>query len=89
MERRDGEILGPERSQSALGVDDAFPIGDVDEILPGLLEARSQVYMNLGEHAAWDERVLIWLSELAVSVPQSLPRRSMSLRWVICYTSNA
>ena len=69
LERRDGEILGPERSQSALGVNDAFPIGDVDEILPGLLEARSQVYMNLGEHAAWDERVLTWLSELASQRP--------------------
>ena len=69
LERRDGVILGPERCQSALGVDDAFPICDVDEILPGLLEARSQVYMNLGEHAAWDERVLTWLSELASQRP--------------------
>ena len=69
LERRDGVILGPERCQSVLGVDDAFPICDVEEILPGLLEARSQVYMNLGEHAAWNERVLNWLSELASQRP--------------------
>ena len=69
LERRDGAILGPDQCQSVLGVDDAFPISDVDEILPGLLEARSQIYMNLGEHAVWDERVLAWLDELVSRRP--------------------
>lgn len=69
LERRDGAILGLDQCQSVLGVDDAFPISDVDEILPGLLEARSQIYMNLGEHAVWDERVLAWLDELVSRRP--------------------
>lgn len=69
LERRDGAILGPDNCQTVLGVDDAFPISDVDEILPGLLEARSQIYMNLGEYAAWDERVLAWLDELVSRRP--------------------
>ncbi|MBL6815367.1 MAG: aminopeptidase P N-terminal domain-containing protein [Pseudomonadales bacterium] len=69
LERRDGAILGPDQCQTVLGVDDAFPISDVDEILPGLLEARSQIYMNLGEHLTWDERVLAWLDELGSGRP--------------------
>ena len=69
LERRDGAILGPDQCQTVLGMDDAFPISDVDEILPGLLEARSQIYMKLGEHAVWDERVLAWLDELVSRRP--------------------
>jgi len=35
-----GRRLGVDRAPEALGADDAFPIEDVDEILPGLLEGR-------------------------------------------------
>ena len=31
LERRDGAILGPDQCQTVLGMDDAFPISDVDE----------------------------------------------------------
>ena len=64
-ERRDGPVLGPDACQLALGVDDGFPISDVDEILPGLLEGRSQIYMNLGEHLLWDHRLMMYLEHLA------------------------
>ena len=63
-EQRDGAILGPEAGQQVLGVDDAFPMADLDEILPGLLEARTQIYMNPGEHLRWDERITAYLQEL-------------------------
>ena len=32
----------------SFGADDAFPIADIDEILPGLLENRAQVYYTMG-----------------------------------------
>ncbi len=60
-ERYDGERLGPERAASALGLDDAFPWEDVDEILPGLIEGRRRVYFPLGADADFDRRVLGWL----------------------------
>ena len=40
----DGKRLGPEGAVRELGCDDAFPIGDLDEILPGLLEKCERVY---------------------------------------------
>ena len=64
-ERRDGPVLGPEACQLALGVDDGFPVSDLDDILPGLLEGRTQVYMNLGEHLLWDHRLMMYLEHLA------------------------
>ncbi len=56
-----GRRLGVERAPSALGADDAFPIGDIDEILPGLLEGRQYVYHTLGKDQQFDARLLGWL----------------------------
>ena len=36
----DGYRAGQEGAMSEFAADDAFPIGDIDEILPGLLEGR-------------------------------------------------
>jgi Xaa-Pro aminopeptidase len=63
-ERYDGERLGPERAAQVLGVDDAFPIGDVDEILPGLLEGRERIYFCVGADAEFDRRVMGWVNDV-------------------------
>jgi len=57
-----GRRLGVERAPAALGADDAFPIGDVDDILPGLLEGRRQVFHTLGKDQAFDAQLLGWLN---------------------------
>jgi Xaa-Pro aminopeptidase len=63
-ERWDGERLGPERATQNLGVDDAFPVTDMDDILPGLLEGRERIYMTLGEYPEFDARLLAWVAEI-------------------------
>ena len=60
-ERYDGARLKAEDAVDALGVDDAFPLGDVDEILPGMLEGRRRIYFAVGADADFDRRVLGWL----------------------------
>ncbi len=60
----DGERLGPDRAVSALRVDDAFPISDMDEILPGMLEGRERIYMTLGEYPEFDNRILHWVNTI-------------------------
>ena len=57
----DGERLGPERAAQVMGVDDAFPVTDLDDILPGLLEGRERVYLSLGDHPEFESRVLGWV----------------------------
>jgi len=57
-----GRRLGVERAPRALGADDAFPIDDLDDILPGLLEGRRSVYHTLGKNQAFDIRLLGWLN---------------------------
>ena len=61
FERWNGERLGPERAAQMLGVDDAFPISDLDEILPGLLEGKEKIYVTLGDYPDLDQRLLGWV----------------------------
>ena len=39
-----GVLQGPEKAREELLFDDAFPIADIDDILPGLIEGRDRVY---------------------------------------------
>ena len=60
-ERWNGERLGPERAGVVLGVDDAFPITDVADILPGMLEGKDRIYATLGERPNFDRQLLSWI----------------------------
>ncbi len=60
----EGRRAGPEGAVQRHGADDAFPIGDLDEILPGLMENRERVYYAMGTHPEFDQKVLAWLQTL-------------------------
>lgn len=60
----DGVILGPDAAVERLGADDAFPVSDIDEILPGLLESRERVYFALGVYPEFDQQLTEWLKAL-------------------------
>src|SRR5690349_1947761 len=54
----DGPRLGVERAPAALGIDAAFPIKDLDDKLPDLLENQRRVHYRLGLDRRFDERFL-------------------------------
>ncbi|HWK52955.1 MAG TPA: Xaa-Pro aminopeptidase [Hyphomicrobiales bacterium] len=56
-----GKLLGPEAAIAELGMDDAFPISDIDDILPGLIEGRERVYYAMGKDEQFDHRVMEWV----------------------------
>ena len=60
----DGPRLGPEGAVKALKMDDAYPIADLDDILPGLLEGRSRVYYHYGRDAGFDLTLMGWLNRV-------------------------
>ncbi len=66
----DGPRLGPEGVVDALGVDDAYPIADLDEILPGLLEGRARVYYHLGRDADFDLTLIGWINRVRAQARQ-------------------
>ena len=59
-----GSRLGLEGACERHGADDAFPIGDVDDILPGLLEGKSRVYYAMGHYPEFDRRMLAWVAKV-------------------------
>jgi Xaa-Pro aminopeptidase len=56
-----GRLIGPEAAVKGLGVDDAFPISDLDDIVPGLLEGRDRVYYSMGKDELFDHQVMEWI----------------------------
>ena len=65
MEQWHGKITGPERAMQLFGIDDAFPISDIDDILPGMIEGRSKLYYAMGSHAEFDSRVIAWVNSIS------------------------
>ena len=64
METWHGRRAGLEGAQALHGADDAFPINDIDDILPGLLENRERVYYAMGSHPDFDRKIMEWINIL-------------------------
>lgn len=60
----DGYRAGLEGACEKYGADDAFPIDDIDDILPGLLENRDKVYCNMGRYPDFDTLLMGWVNEV-------------------------
>jgi len=64
----DGPRFGQEGAVASFGMDDAYPIDDLDEILPGLLEGRSRVYYHFGRDAEFDLKLIGWVNRVRAQV---------------------
>jgi Xaa-Pro aminopeptidase len=54
----DGPRAGLEGAKELYGADEALPIAELDEKLPGLLQNRTRLYYGLGANRTLDDRVL-------------------------------
>ncbi len=64
----DGYRAGPEGACSEFEADDAFPIDDIDDILPGLLEGKQRVYYAMGKDSEFDKHVMDWVNTIRAKV---------------------
>ncbi len=60
----DGKRAGPVGAVRDYGADDAFPITDLDDIVPGLLENRERVFYEMGVYSDFDQRMVGWVNGL-------------------------
>ncbi len=60
----DGLRAGPEGAVEIFGADDAFPIDDIDDILPGIIESCTRVFYTMGMYAEFDTRIAEWINSL-------------------------
>ncbi|WP_420588985.1 Xaa-Pro aminopeptidase [Bacterioplanoides sp.] len=63
-----GRRVGPEAAPEVLGADDAFPITDIDDILPGLLEGKDRIYASLGVRQDFDHQLMQWVNHIKTQV---------------------
>ena len=63
-----GQRVGAEAACERHGADDAFPLSDIDDILPGLIEGRGRVYYSMGRSREFDSRVMAWVNSIRSKV---------------------
>lgn len=64
MELWHGYRYGPEGACKHFAASDAFPIGDIDEILPGLIEGRERIYYAMGRNPDFDHQLMQWVNTI-------------------------
>ena len=74
----DGFRHGPHGARESFGFDEAHPIAQLDEMMPGLLADQPVLHYAPGADAAWDARVMGWLNavrekvRLGIAAPASI-----------------
>lgn len=90
-----GHHAGIDGAKNVYGADDAFPIDDVDEILPGLMENKNRVYYPMGRNSELDQQVLDWVKQLrervrtGISAPMEFVAMENLLHEMRLFKSNA
>ncbi len=80
-----GARSGLEGACNDYGADDAYPITDLDDILPGLLENRARIYYTMGNNAVFDQRVLGWVNQVRGKARSGIhaPEQFVSLNHIL------
>jgi len=63
-EQWDGPMVGQEGAVDVYGADDAFPIADLDEILPHMLESCERVFYAMGCDHVLDQHMSEWVAQV-------------------------
>ena len=60
----DGRRTGLEGAMEMYGADDAFPIEDINDILPGLMEEKAKLFTTVGRYPEFDSQLLGWMNKI-------------------------
>jgi Xaa-Pro aminopeptidase len=75
----DGFRYGPDGARATFGFDEAYPVRQLDEMMPQLLSNQPALYCHLGSDAGWDARIMRWVNEV-----RSRARTGVAAPQVIC-----
>jgi Xaa-Pro aminopeptidase len=81
METWNGRRAGIEGALDQYQADEAHAIGEIDEIMPTLLENRDRVYYAVGFNTEFDQRMMAWVNQVRARVRTGVtaPREFVSL----------
>lgn len=66
----DGVRAGTEGAVAQFGFDDAFPISEMEQRLPGMLHGRERIFYDLGKDPEFDQLLIGWMNDF-----RSKPRK--------------
>lgn len=72
MEIWNGIRAGQEGAVRDYGVDEAYPIDEINERLPKWLENRGRIYANLGASDKFDQQLMSWVNQVRTKVRQGI-----------------
>ena len=80
-----GRRAGQEGAIEEYGANDSFPIDDIDDILPGLLEGNDSIYNVMGVYPDFDQRLIGWVNHIKAQSRAGLhvPSEFVSLDYVL------
>jgi Xaa-Pro aminopeptidase len=80
-----GRRYGLEGAVEYFDADDAYPIDDLEDILPGLMEDRESVYYSIGLNPAFDKHVLKCVNDLRAQSRRGarVPYEFVSLEYLL------
>ena len=81
----DGFRYGPEAARERFGLDEAYPIANLDQEMARLLENRPALCYPMGADAQWDARAIGWVNAVRARVRAGIaaPERVQDVRAVI------
>jgi len=64
----DGFRYGPQGAKETFGFDEAYPIQDLDAVMPKILADQPAIFCDVGESEVWDARLIQWLNAVRMQV---------------------
>ncbi len=85
QETWNGRRAGQEGAIEHYGADDSFPIDDIDDILPGLLEGKDSIYYTIGNYPDFDKRLIGWINHIKAQARSGVhvPSEFVSLDYIL------
>ncbi len=85
QETWNGRRAGQEGAIETYGADDSFPIDDIDDILPGLLEGKDSIYYTIGNYPDFDKRLIGWINHIKAQARSGVhvPSEFVSLDYIL------
>ncbi|MFV2055987.1 MAG: Xaa-Pro aminopeptidase [Thiohalomonadales bacterium] len=78
METWTGRIIGLDDARDQYGANEAYAIGSLDDVMPGLMENIQTVYYTVGLQPAYDQKIIDWMyqirqkSRAGIGAPEAL-----------------